>query len=79
MRNTIDPVKCDHRLLVVYLAVKLMDFLVRLFLLYKGFNLICRIFLQTSRYDELFSPKWFLKKIANSICARDRFRSIIQH
>lgn len=37
MRNTIDPVKCDHRLLVVYLAVKLMDFIMRLFLLYRGF------------------------------------------
>lgn len=34
MRNSFDPVKCDHRLLVVYISVNILDFFARLYLIY---------------------------------------------
>jgi hypothetical protein len=38
MRNMFDPVICDHRLLMVYLGVIVLDFFNRLFLYMKGFS-----------------------------------------
>jgi hypothetical protein len=34
MRNIFDPVECDHRLLIVYFGVIILDYINRLYLIY---------------------------------------------
>lgn len=34
MRNSFDEVKCDHRLLAVYISVNVLDYFARFYLIY---------------------------------------------